>query len=397
MLQIGLTGGIGAGKSTVGRRLTERGAVLIDSDVLAREVVAPGTQGLRDLVAQFGEQVLADDGSLDRPALASTVFGDDDALARLNAIVHPRVGARSAELLEGAGSDAIVVQDIPLLVENAMAPGLPLVVVVHADESTRVQRLAAARGMSEADARSRMAAQASDAQRREAADVWLDNGGPPEHTRDAVDRLWDSRLRAFEENLRHQRYAAGGAPRLAEADPGWPGEAERLVRRVRTAAGSLARRVDHIGSTSIPGLAAKDRIDLQLTVDSWTDADAVRPALQRVGFVHLPDLADDSPKPGDPDPAHWRKQTYASADPGRHANLHVRLDASPGVRYALLFRDWLRAEPAERADYETLKRGLAEAFARDTGVAGYAEAKDPWFTAAHERSERWASATGWTY
>jgi len=130
---IQLIGPGGAGKSTVAGRLVSHGAVLIDSDRLAREAVAPGTEGLRAVVAEFGTEVLAPDGTLDRPALAARVFGDDDARVRLNAVVHPLVGARSAELLAAAPADAVVVQDIPLLVEGGMAADFPLVVVVHAD------------------------------------------------------------------------------------------------------------------------------------------------------------------------------------------------------------------------------------------------------------------------
>ena len=132
MLRVGLTGGIGSGKSTVARRLVQRGAVLVDSDVLAREVVEPGTDGLAEIVAAFGPAVLDAGGALDRPALAAVVFGDPAARERLNGIVHPRVRRRSAELIAAAPADAVVVQDIPLLVEGAMGARFPLVVVVHA-------------------------------------------------------------------------------------------------------------------------------------------------------------------------------------------------------------------------------------------------------------------------
>ncbi|MDN5934196.1 MAG: dephospho-CoA kinase, partial [Pseudonocardia sp.] len=191
MLKVGLTGGIGSGKSTVARRLVERGAVLVDSDALAREVVAAGTPGLAAIVEAFGPDVLGAGGELDRPALASVVFGDAGARARLNAIVHPLVRERSDELIVAAAADAVVVQDVPLLVENGMAPHLPLVIVVHADAEERVRRLVGQRGMPEADARARIAAQADDAARRAAADVWLDNGGAPADRVAAVDALWD--------------------------------------------------------------------------------------------------------------------------------------------------------------------------------------------------------------
>jgi dephospho-CoA kinase len=191
---VGLTGGIGAGKSEVARRLAELGAIVIDSDRLAREVVEPGTEGLAEVVAAFGPEVLGPDGALDRPALGRRVFGDEAARRRLEAIIHPRVRARSAELIAAAPPDAVVVNDIPLLVESGVGAGFDVVVVVAASEETRLRRLARSRGMSADEARSRMAAQATDEQRRAAADVVLDNDGSLEDLRAAVDRLWYDRL-----------------------------------------------------------------------------------------------------------------------------------------------------------------------------------------------------------
>ena len=214
MLRTGLTGGIGAGKSTVARRLVERGAVLVDSDLLAREVVAAGSEGLAAIVTAFGDRVLRADGELDRPALASIVFADADARRELDGIVHPLVRARSDELVAAAAPDAIVVQDVPLLVEGGMAAAFPLVVVVGVDAEERIRRLVSARGMAEQDARARVAAQASDERRRAAADVWLDNSGTEEDTRRRVDALWDGRLVGFEENLRLGRPVPDGPPRL---------------------------------------------------------------------------------------------------------------------------------------------------------------------------------------
>ena len=193
MLRIGLTGGIGSGKSTVARLLTERGAHLVDSDVLAREVVAPGTAGLASVVAAFGDGVLTADGALDRPALAAVVFGDPGARARLDGIVHPLVRARAVELVSALPADAVVVQDIPLLVETGQAGAFDLVLVVEADLEARVARLVA-RGLTEADARARIAAQATDQQRRAVADVVLDNSGTPDQLAEQVDRFWAERV-----------------------------------------------------------------------------------------------------------------------------------------------------------------------------------------------------------
>jgi dephospho-CoA kinase len=193
VLRIGLTGGIGSGKSTVARLLAERGAQVVDADVLAREVVAPGTAGLAAVVAAFGEDVLTADGALDRPALAARVFGDPEARARLDGIVHPLVRARAAEAIAVLPSDAVVVQDIPLLVETGQAGGFDLVLVVEADVATRVARLVA-RGLTEDDARARIAAQATDEQRRAAASVVLDNSGTPAELAAQVDRFWAERV-----------------------------------------------------------------------------------------------------------------------------------------------------------------------------------------------------------
>ncbi|MCW2699658.1 MAG: dephospho-CoA kinase [Blastococcus sp.] len=189
MLRIGLTGGIGSGKSTVSRMLAARGAVIVDADLIAREVVAPGTPGLAAVVEAFGPQVRAADGSLDRPALATVVFSDPEARRRLDGIVHPLVRHRTAELVAQAPADAVVVNDVPLLVETDQASSYDLVLVVEADQETRVTRLVQ-RGLHEEDARARIAAQATDEQRRAVADVVLDNSGTPEELAEQVDRFW---------------------------------------------------------------------------------------------------------------------------------------------------------------------------------------------------------------
>ncbi|AWW40125.1 dephospho-CoA kinase [Streptomyces cadmiisoli] len=190
MLKVGLTGGIGAGKSEVSRLLVECGAVLIDADRLAREVVAPGTPGLAAVVEAFGPEVLAEDGSLDRPRLGSVVFSDPEKLAVLNAIVHPLVGARSRELEAAAAEGAVVVHDVPLLTENGLAPLYDVVVVVDATPETQLDRLVRLRGMTEEDARARMAAQAARAQRLEIADIVIDNDVPLAELRGRVKDVW---------------------------------------------------------------------------------------------------------------------------------------------------------------------------------------------------------------
>lgn len=190
MLRLGLTGGIGAGKSEVSRLLASYGAVLIDSDRIAREVVEPGTPGLTAVAAEFGPEVLTADGALDRSKLGGIVFGDPERLRALNAIVHPLVRARSAELEAAAGPDSIVVHDVPLLVENGMAALYDLVVVVDASPGTQLDRLVRQRGMAESEARRRMAAQATREERRAVADVVIDNDGPLEQLEPQVRTVW---------------------------------------------------------------------------------------------------------------------------------------------------------------------------------------------------------------
>ncbi len=190
MLRIGLTGGIGAGKSTAAAEMVNLGAVVIDADRVARDVVAPGTPGLAAVLAEFGPQVRSADGSLDRPALGRVVFADDDARARLNAIVHPLVRRATGQRLAAVAAGSIVVHDVPLIVEGGSAGDYDLVVVVGADEDIRIERLQRDRAMSEADARARIGAQATDEQRRAVADAWLDNTAGPDELREQVRRLW---------------------------------------------------------------------------------------------------------------------------------------------------------------------------------------------------------------
>jgi dephospho-CoA kinase len=188
MLRVGLSGGIGSGKSTVARALARRGAVVIDADAIAREVVEPGQPGLAAVVSRFGPEVLDAGGRLDRPRLAALVFHDPEARADLNAIVHPLVAAESARRMAAAPPDAVVVLDVPLLVEAARS-GYDVVVIVEAPEAVRLTRLVA-RGLAEDDARRRMAAQASDAERRRVADVVLDNSGSEADLEAQIDSLW---------------------------------------------------------------------------------------------------------------------------------------------------------------------------------------------------------------
>ena len=207
MLKVALTGGIAAGKSLVARTLVECGASLIDADALAREVVEPGTGGLAAVVDAFGSQVLAADGTLDRPALAAIVFGSEEKRNSLNSIIHPLVRARAAELAAEVPEDGILVQDIPLLVETGQAGNFDFVLVVEAPVEERLARMVRDRGMDPAAAQARIDAQATAAERAAVADTVLENTGTPDELVEAVRELWNSRLVPLnQERLR----AAGG-------------------------------------------------------------------------------------------------------------------------------------------------------------------------------------------
>ncbi|MGC5246444.1 dephospho-CoA kinase [Gordonia sp. DT219] len=292
MIRVGLTGGIGAGKSTVAKTFIELGGHHIDADVIAREVVEPGTPGLTRLVAAFGTDILTADGALDRPALAAKAFVDDDSRRTLNSITHPLVGARTQELLDAAPDDAIVIQDIPLLVEANMAPFFHLVVMVHADTEERVRRLTELRGMPEADARARIAAQAGDEQRRAVTDVWLDNSGQPTDLAAASARLWERRLVPYEHHVR-TRTAAIPDPELIAAEPSPATVNTRLTNRLWALAGANATAVD--ATEGAIRITARDR----------DAAAALAEALPPGGFAPV------------------GEHRYASADPGRPATVEV--------------------------------------------------------------------------
>jgi dephospho-CoA kinase len=397
VLKIGLTGGIASGKSVVASRLKERGAVLVDADALAREVVEPGTEGLERIAADFGADMLDDGGRLDRARLGAAVFGHPERLAALNAIVHPLVRARAAAMTAAAPDDAVVVQDIPLLVETGQGSSFHLVLVVDAPDDVRLQRMQQLRGMTAEAARSRMAAQATRGERLAAADVVLDNSGTVQHLLDQVDRLWDQRLQPYARNLAAgNRAPRTGGPVLEPHRGDWARQAARIAARLTAAAPELILAVDHVGSTSIPGLAAKDVIDLQVAVPDLDAAATIAPLLAAAGFPAVRGVESDTPKPDAPDPSAWLKRFHANADPCRTVNVHVRAAGSAGWRYALMFRDWLRHDPSALRLYEAHKADLARRFADSAGTGAYADAKEPWFTdVAWPRMSAWAEATGW--
>lgn len=396
MLNIGVTGGIGAGKSTVARVLTALGAHLVDADVLAREVVEVGTEGLAQVAAEFGSAVLDSRGALDRTALGRVVFADPDARASLEGIIHPLVARRTAEILAQTPPGQIVVHDVPLIVENDLADRYHLVLVAGAGEQVRLKRLTSGRGLSTDDAWARIRAQADDDARRRAADVWLDTEQPRQAVRAEVEHLWQERLVPYAANIAEHRKAPRSGPAQLTNPPGtprtWAVQAEQIMARIRRSAGDRIRTADHIGSTSVPGLIAKDVLDVQLGVQSLQDADEIADALRQAGFPRSRGIDRDTPKPDEPDPARWTKGYYASADPGRPVNLHVREVGGPGWRYALAFRDWLRADADVCEEYARVKKHIAAA---TSSTGEYAEAKEPWFTETWPRLQEWIEHTGW--
>ncbi len=397
MLRVGVTGGIGSGKSTVSRRLAELGAFVVDADEVAREVVEPGQPALAAIRDRFGSGVITPDGGLDRAALAALVFPDPDALAALNAITGPAIMARVAVRRAAVPRDRVSVFDMPLLVERGLWVHEHLTIVVHTDVEVRVRRLVEQRGLDADDVRHRIAAQADDTQRRAAADVWLDNDGTPEELLGAVDKLWHERIVPYDANLvsgiRSRRPETGA---VVPPRGDWTVRAHRLIAKLDAALADVAflTDIEHIGSTAVPDLVAKDVIDLQIGVSRLSDADSplFRTAMRAAGFVESPDNTQDTPHPAGADPAPWRKRFHGSCDPANIAHVHVREHGSAGWRFALLFRDWLRAVPEEREAYAAHKLTL---LAADPRTDVYVEAKEPWFEGAWQRARAWADETGW--
>ncbi|MGB2935901.1 MAG: dephospho-CoA kinase [Nostocoides sp.] len=233
MMRIGLCGGMGSGKSTVAALLRERGAHLIDADAIARDIVQPGSAALLEIGARFGPRVLLPDGSSDRAALARIAFSDAQALQDLEAITHPRIWAATNEQFAALPADAIAVHDMPLLVEKRMSPEYHLVIAVLADPERRIRRLVDQRGLDLADVLRRITVQASDAQRRAAADVLIDNNTTPRELASQVGQLWHERIVPFAANL-----AAGlpASPTRISADAViLAQQAARIAARIRRA------------------------------------------------------------------------------------------------------------------------------------------------------------------
>lgn len=394
MLRIGLTGGIAAGKSLASAHFAELGAHIVDADQVARDVVEVGSPGLLRIAEHFGPEMVTADGALDRERLAQRVFTDSDARLELERITHPLIRERTQELIHRAPEDAIVVHDVPLLVEKNLGADHHLTVVVHADPEIRLARMLHERGMTERAAKQRMAAQATDRQRRAAADVWLVNNGSADDLRRELDVLWATRLVPYEHNVR-----TGTCVRRPEVltvvppDPTWPAQGSRLAARARRVFGHEAVAVEHIGSTAVPGMPGKDVIDLQVGVKdlSVLDQPEWRDRLTDGGFPRAEGEWWDLIRTGT-GTARARKHFHQGADPARVVHVHVREIDSPAWRFALLFRAWLTTDADAHRAYRDLKRQLV---GRGLSTTEYTRAKEPYFADATERAEAWARREGW--
>jgi len=296
-LLLGLTGGIGAGKSTVAALCADRGAGLIDADRIAREVVEPGEPALAALRDAFGDGVLTPEGALDRPALAGLAFASSEQTAVLNRIMHPAIEARTAQRLAELADRPIVVHDVPLLVENGLTGNYHLSLLVDVSEEIRLERLTTLRGLDREDAIRRIRAQATDDQRLRACDVRLDNGGSPEALAEQFEALWETRIEPF----RHNR--AAGVPAeplsLPADEAGADAQAaagDRLVTRLERA----AQRAGIAATAS--ATAAPDRITIDLQLPADVESARIHGVLREAGYA--------------PDDETGR---FLSADPGRSA------------------------------------------------------------------------------
>jgi dephospho-CoA kinase len=386
MLRVGVTGGIGSGKSALSSLLAQLGAHVIDADQLARDVVAPGTVGLAQVIERFGPGLLVD-GRLDRAALAEIVFSDPHALADLEAITHPKIRARFEELATQLGDDAIVVHEVPLLAERGLGAQYQCVIGVESSEDLRRERLIA-RGMALDEIVRRQARQFEDEQRRPHCDVIVENSGDLNALKVEVDRLWHTRLKPFELNVRQSRAAErSDVLSLVEHRPEWKEIATRVIARLSAQLGG-SYTFEHIGSTSVPGLIAKEVIDIQVAVPSLDTVDDA--GFLRAGFAPHPTIVGDEPRPSDPNPANWAKRYFQSCDPGAAINIHVRVAGSPGEQFAHHFAAWLRADAGARNAYAKLKRDISS---QVSSVSEYARLKEAWFTEAEAPMNRWVKAS----
>lgn len=379
-----MTGGIAAGKSTITSILAEHGAVVIDSDRIAREVVEPGSVGIDQVKSRFGTDVLHKDGSLNRAAMGQIVFADSAARGDLEQIIHPLIARRGAELLAQSADDAIVVHDVPLLVERDLGARYHLVLVVLASLEKRIERMIRDREMSLEQAQSRIASQADDDERRLVADDVIHADVTVDRTRAALERWWQNRVLPYHANLQHGVRAPRDRSVRLVPPPGpprtWRVQAMSVVKRLQWVLAGHDVSIEHIGSTSIPGLWSKDVIDIQIQLRDWESVQEVGALLAAAGFPGKPSFDNAKARwldvPDSDTGGAASKWLAANADQGRAVNLHVRPAGSDSSRYALDFRDLLRCDPLARADYAQFKAKTARVHTRSDH---YALAKERYF------------------
>ncbi|MBV7296137.1 dephospho-CoA kinase, long form [Corynebacterium sp. TAE3-ERU12] len=277
MIKVGLTGGMGSGKSSVASRLRERGALIVDADAIAREIVSPGQPALAELADAFGADILNADGTLNRAELARRAFADNASREKLNAITHPRIAQRTQACFAAAGENDIVIHDMPLLVENDLAADNHLVIVVHAPVETRIERLCTSRGVDAEDARRRIASQSDDATRLKHADVIVDNSRTREALREQVDLLWTRRI----------------LPMRSPQQPGVANCPEEIAAPARGRLDRERERIERIFDVSVIDIAIDGgvvcaQVDAPLDVnghpwdvvgDTWTNRDLGNPVV----------------------------------------------------------------------------------------------------------------------
>lgn len=386
LLHIGLTGGIGAGKSTVAAIFAELGAQIIDADKLAHEVLEPGSSALAEIGEVFGSEFINSAGELERGALGAYVFNNPEQLKKLNAIVHPAVAKLTKDRVAELPADAVIVHDVPLIAENDLKANYHLVFVAQCPQQIRMDRLTQERGMSLENARSRIAAQANDEQRRKIADALIPTHGSIETTRAAVEKLWQERVLPMQRNMmQNTRSPHSPQVRLLPNPPeprSWQVQAQQLMDRIIVVLKDVGLQVgtdftvDHIGSTAIGGIWAKDVLDVQLQVINESAQERISQALIAGGFPGQP--AFDYAKSGWPAGAGNRvpKMFHANADPAREVHIHIRAVDSLAASYALNFVKLHRQSLIQRDRYAQLKAQLLRTTANR---AEYADRKEAYF------------------
>ncbi|MGL4173364.1 MAG: dephospho-CoA kinase [Actinomycetota bacterium] len=318
MLVAGLTGGIGSGKSTISSVFAALGAVVISADKIAREVLEVGTLGLQQIVEVFGSEVLTADGSLNRTQLASLVFNDPQQRAALERVTHPLIAARTAQLMSKAPADAVVIHDVPLLVEKNLGPRYHVVVVVAAPESIRYERLVQNRGMSPEDAWSRIHAQANDADRAKAADFWLDSNRPFTDTRREVELLWAHRLYPFAQHLYHGTFPAVQEIAAAQglATSGLVSSAQESAQRAVQRLRYFIQETPQIPTHKLRLFETGSHI--QILVHTVGAIQALREPLYRAGFM------SETVSSGEP------CSRYRCPDPGNSLSVQITIAKDDG-------------------------------------------------------------------